>query len=343
MKKILVSMMAVAALVSCSKSDQGQDDPAAGRHEIMAGATTLTVDAATRTPINGAIPATGLKARVPVSDKDGIYNAEWQSKAGYMEFSTANTAVGFVDENGDAAAKFYPTLETASIYLCGLYPHDAWTIDATEGKTATCIFTGKEDVMAAPQQTTTKADSPNSFKTLDFQHLLTQLRIQFKAQNDEAANAWGEIASLKLLGKNGQPIGNKVTVNLKDGTSTGFAKDASGDLKFYQMSAKDKGTDAEYSQTGMTTTAAYKAYTLCPSVTADGAATAEYQLVITAAGGAFETVNLNLKADNSADYDQDTAGKAFDIILVFQATEIKAQAKIAAWTDMGTTEVPVGE
>lgn len=205
-------------------------------------------------------------------------------------------------KTGDAAAKFYPTLETASIYLCGLYPHDAWTIDATEGKTATCIFTGKEDVMAAPQQTTTKADSPNSFKTLDFQHLLTQLRIQFKAQNDEAANAWGEIASLKLLDKDGQPIGNKVTVNLKDGTSTGFAKDASGDLKFYQMSAKDKGTDAEYSQTGMTTTAAYKAYTLCPSVTADGAATAEYQLVITAAGGASETVNLNLKADNSADY-----------------------------------------
>ena len=133
-----------------------------------------------------------------------------------------------------------------------------------------------------------------------------------------------------------------MTVNLTKGTATFSPK---GTLNFYQMVNKDQGTDNPYVPTEVPTNGeTYKAYTLCPSVVADGTSAAEYQLKITSVGGATETVNINLKAkDNSEDFNENTAGKAFDIILLFQATEIKAMATITPWEDMGSTEVPVGE
>lgn len=339
MKKILVMMMAVTALVGCSKDDQKNEDPIGSNKEIMVGATTLSVDAISRAPIN-TIPEEGLLARVPVSNKDGVYKSEWQENEGYMKFMKANTITRFTDVSGATETpKFYPTSDE-SIYLCGLYPANNWVIDESEGTTATYTFTGKEDVMAAQQVTTSKADAPNNFKTLNFAHLLTQLRIQFKAVSETAAEAWGDIIKLELLDKEGAAITNQVTVNLKEGTAT-FEK-GTETLTFYQMTGKDKGNDTPYAATGMTRDAVYKAYILCPSVTADGTEKAEYQLKITSAGGATETVNISLKNSNSSEYNGYTAGKAFDIILSFQATEIKAMATITPWTDMGTTEVPVG-
>lgn len=340
MKKILLSVMLAAALASCTKEENGKNP--AGDFEIMAGATALSVDAVTKAPIN-TIPTVGLLARVPVSETSGDYTAEWQSNAGYMKFTVASSATGFTDNAGTAAPKFYPAEENKTIYLCGLYPSDGWTV----GTNATLNFDGKTDVMAAKEVSTTKADAAtSSFETLAFQHLLTQLRIQFVAPDANAANAWGSILSLELLDADGDAIGNKVTVDLKAGTGTFAAGDAAFGL--YKMTGKEQFTDNAYSATTVTTTQAYVAYVLAPSVTATGpsgqVSTPEYKLKITSAGGATETVDINLKAaDNNTDYADYTAGKAFDIVLSFRATEIKAMATIATWTDMGTTEVPVGE
>ena len=330
--------MLAAALASCTKEENGKNP--AGDFEIMAGATALSVDAVTKAPIN-TIPADGLLARVPVSGTPDNYTAEWQSNAGYMKFTAASTATGFADDEGATAPKFYPAEEDKTIYLCGLYPSEGWTVGTTN---ATLNFDGKTDVMAAKEVSTTKAEAAtSSFKTLAFQHLLTQLRIQFVAPDANAANAWGSISSLELLDASGNAIGNKVTVDLKAGTGTFAAGDAS--FGFYKMTGEDQFTDNAYSATTVTTTQAYVAYVLAPSLTANGTANvAEYKLKITSAGGATETVDINLKAtDNSTDYADYTAGKAFDIVLSFRATEIKAMATIATWTDMGTTEVPVGE
>lgn len=340
MKKIFVTMMAVATLVGCSKDDP-KNEGLTGNKEIMAGATTLSVDVTSRSPIN-EIPAKGLIARVPISSSNGIYKEEWQVNPGYIKFMEANKATSFSDESGNDAPKFYPANESTPIYLCGLLPSEGWTIDQVEGKTATRTFSGCEDVMVAPQVSTQKTDASGSFKTLAFKHLLTQLRIKFKAVNPTAAEAWGQISKLALLDKAGTPIANEVTVNLTKGTATFSPK---GTLNFYQMVNKDQGTDNPYVPTEVPTNGeTYKAYTLCPSVVADGTSAAEYQLKITSVGGATETVNINLKAkDNSEDFNENTAGKAFDIILLFQATEIKAMATITPWEDMGSTEVPVGE
>lgn len=335
MKKILLSMMAVAALASCSQDEQV--NITTGENEIVAGATTLSVDASTKAPVN-SIPAEGLLARVPVSSTPGDYTAEWQNNAGYMKFMRASEATSFCDDNGDVTPKFYPA-DNSIIYLCGLYPHDAW---GTINTSATASIDGKTDLMFAPQVTTTKDDAPSSFKTLAFAHLLTQLRIQFQAADQDAANAWGNISGLELLDKDGAALNKKVTVTLSNGTPA-FAT-GTGTLSFYQCTSKTDFTENEYAAKAPTTAATYVAYILCPPVIADGATTAEYKLKITSAGGATETVDINLKdTGNTNNFNDSTAGSAFDILLNFKATEIKAQATITRWQDKGQTEVPVGE
>ena len=327
-------MMAVAALASCSQDEQV--NISTGENEIVAGATTLSVDATTKAPVN-TIPTAGLLARVPVSETSGNYTTEWQTNPGYMKFTATSTPTSFCNDAGVEAPKFYPA--EGDIYLCGLYPHNAW---GPVTATASASIDGKTDLMAAAQVTTTKDDSPSAFKTLAFGHLLTQLRIQFQAESEDAANAWGNIASLELLDKSGAALNKQVTVTLANGTAT-FAA-GTGTLGFYKCSNKTTFTDDAYASTGLSTTATYVAYILCPPVTADGAATAEYKLKITSAGSAEETVDINLKdTGNTADFSGDTKGAAFDILLNFKATEIKAMASITPWVDKGQTEVPVGE
>ena len=327
-------MMAVAALASCSQDEQV--NISTGENEIVAGATTLSVDAATKAPVN-SIPAAGLLARVPVSQTDGNYATEWQTNEGYMKFMAADQATSFCNSTGTKAPKFYPA--DGNIYLCGLYPEQGW---GTLSTTATATINGNNDLMAAAQVTTTKDDAPDNFKTLTFKHLLTQLRIQFQAADQAAVDAWGNITSLKLLKSDGStPIESQATVTLKDGTAT-FS--GSGTVNFFQATSKTAFTDDVYAAKAPTTTATYVAYILCPPVTGDGTEAAEYKLKITSAGGAEETVDINLKdTGNTADFSGDTKGAAFDILLNFKATEIKAMATITPWVDKGQTEVPVGE
>ncbi len=326
-------MMAVAALASCSQDEQV--NISTGENEIVAGATTLSVDAATKAPVN-SIPAAGLLARVPVSQTDGNYATEWQTNEGYMKFMAADQATSFCNSTGTKAPKFYPA--DGNIYLCGLYPEQGW---GTLSTTATATINGNNDLMAAAQVTTTKDDAPDNFKTLTFKHLLTQLRIQFQAADQAAVDAWGNITSLKLLKSDGStPIESQATVTLKDGTAT-FS--GSGTVNFFQATSKTAFTDDVYAAKAPTTTATYVAYILCPSTTGDGSTGAEYQLEITSAGGAKEVVALDLMEDTDTHFTGPTAGNAFDILLNFKATEIKAMASITPWVDKGQTEVPVGE
>ena len=339
MKKILFTVLAAAALVGCTKENSGVTY---ADNEILASATTLSVDAITKAPVDG-YGNTGFIAYVPASDKDGDYTTPYQTEHKWMKFTDDATEVGFVEQNGPtAASKFYPSNVATPIYLCGLYPATGW---GTPGTTSTFTFTGKEDVMAAAQVATTKADASSQYKTLKFEHQLTQIRIQFKAVDDAAVEAWGNISGLELLSKDGDKLANVATVTLANG-KTAFS--GNGGVSFYKMTGENF-TDDAFASIALTKTATNVAYVMCAPVTADAATSnsAEYQLKISAEGGAVETVGINLKASgddgNGADFGEDTAGAAFDVVLEFHGTEIKAIASIAAWEDKGTTVVPVGE
>lgn len=332
-------MMAVAALASCSQDEQV--NISTGENEIVAGATTLSVDATTKAPVN-SIPAGGLLARVPVSETSGNYSDEWQTNAGYMKFTAESTETSFCDQTGtNVTPKFYPSDGNKNIYLCGLYPAATWSI--TTG-TATFNLTGKDDIMAAKQASTTKASS-STLPTLAFEHKLTLLRIKFKAEQQTDADAWGGIETLELLNKDGKALGTQVSINLVSGDAS--FDTGTGSLEFYKYDGSAYSETDKYTNTKPTVNddGVYVAYILCPPVVATAdPESAEYQLKITAEGGASDTVNINLKdTGNTTDFDENTVGSAFDILLNFKATEIKAQATITAWKEGGTTEVPVGE
>lgn len=334
MKKILFTVLAAAALVGCTKENSGVTY---ADNEILASATTLSVDAITKAPVEGY--GTGFLARVPISQTDGDYTTEYGTAA-FMKFTDATNAVGFVSSDGSAsAAKFYPA--NGSVYLCGLFPATTWTMNGTK---ASFTFNGSHDVMAAPQVTSTKADAPDSYKTLAFKHLLTQITVKFNAETEEDAKAWGNITGLELLSaENGEvKLANQAIVTLKDGTAEFTGTAGTG---FYAVTGGTTYSDTEYSSTAIPVdNATAVAYTMCAPVKADGNTGAEYKLKITSASNATEIVDINLKqSGNSADFVDSTAGYSFNIELTFKATEIKAIATITPWKDGGTTTVTVGE
>ena len=255
-----------------------------------------------------------------------------------MKFTDERNAVGFVSSNGStSAAKFYPA--NGSVYLCGLFPATTWTMNGTK---ASFTFNGSQDVMAAQQVTSTKADAPNSYQTLTFEHLLTQITVKFNAETEDDAKAWGNIESLELLSSDESKLANQATVTLKDGTADFAGTAGTG---FYAVTGGTTYSDTEYSSTAIpVNNATAVAYTMCAPVVADGNTGAEYKLKITSASNATETVDINLKqSGNSADFVDSTAGYSFYIELTFKATEIKAIATITPWENGGTTTVTVGE
>lgn len=332
MKKFLIPVLAAAALVGCTKENHGVTY---ADNEILASATTLSVDAVTKAPVNGY--GSGFLARVPISQTDGDYTTEY-GNAAYMKFADVTNAVGFVGSDGStSAAKFYPA--TGNVYLCGLYPAQTWTLNGTK---ASYTFNGSQDVMAAAQVASTKADAPDSYKTLVFNHLLTQITVKFKAETAEDAKAWGDIATLELLSSDGGKLANVAEVTLKTGAATCTGNSGTG---FYAVTGGTTYSDTQYAATAIPVSdASAVAYTMCAPVDADGSTAAEYKLKITSASGADETVDINLKAsDNTADFDGTTAGTSFNVELTFKSTEIKALATITPWKTGGTTTVTVGE
>ena len=147
----------------------------------------------------------------------------------------------------------YPKAEdqnAKTVYFVGFHPQStSWTA-SNENQSATFTFTGKEDVMFAPQisgaYNTAFDDSPQFY----FYHLLTWLRIEMVADKDEndilkkeaIAEAWGKIKEL-TISSNSQvtvnSLGNGLVNNLTfggetnmnfyhTGTDTSFPKDAEG-------------------------------------------------------------------------------------------------------------------
>lgn len=109
----------------------------------------------------------------------------------------------------------YPKNDNTPVYFVGFHPKsDAWTL-LDGDNSASYTFTGKEDVMFAPQISGAYDTAYENSPTFYFRHLLTWLRIEMIADMDEedvenrkaVAEAWGEIVSMTISSK------NQVTVN----------------------------------------------------------------------------------------------------------------------------------
>lgn len=337
MKKLLVSLLAVAAMASCSKSETesaAAPETNSDLVEILVKSTSRSID--TRAPFEGTISGDNqLTARVIASATSANYSTPY--KDGKMTFAdNGTTQVGFSDK------AYYP-VDGSTLYLCGLYPADNWQ-NVTE--TAVYTFDGKTDIMAAAEVSSSKSEAQGgTYPTLAFKHLLTKLVIKAKAEDDAAIKAWGKITEITLKQAGSSLPYNMATVTLAGGTAAkGAFSNTQEAFAFYTMTGETYNEDAFTGQAvDLTTDGAKVAYSLVAPVTATG--TGDFKLKIKTQRG-MEAVQENevtvgLQKTEGGAFEGDTQGKSFEITLTFKATEIQAKATVAAWEEGGSASADI--
>ncbi|MDL2265260.1 fimbrillin family protein [Parabacteroides sp. OttesenSCG-928-G07] len=284
----------------------------------------------TKAPYSDTIPSTDspLRARVLASKTSGSY-ANLHAD-GTMTF--VNSEKTPYDTEDFWGKNFYE-LDGSSLYFCGLYPAVGWSESPTT--TASFTFTGKEDVMFAPQKTSsiTQATQGPEFT---FNHLLTRLNITLFSENEGMLSSWGEITDLALIN-----TPNKVTVSLGETDIETMTPVYSGDTIVSAHLVSDDTPISDYS-TGISIALAEdeptaQAYILAASVNATNSSP-EYSLYIKTSNGSERTIPLNLKTDSDVDFEGSTRGRLFNVSLNFQGDEINVEVAntdditIGKWT-----------
>ena len=107
-------------------------------------------------------------------------------------------------------AAIYNKSTKPTVYFVAFSPMsqgaEKWS--TTDGTSATYVFSGNDDVMFAPQVEGTYAQDYSKSPLLHFRHLLTWLRLEFKAESKEVSDSWGEIKSMTIRSS------KTVTINL---------------------------------------------------------------------------------------------------------------------------------
>lgn len=359
MRKRFLPLLALVALASCTQNDMDLKE-SNDRVPIMAGANALSVDASTvtRAPFEETIGAdNNLTAMVLTSKTSNSYVQTYAK--GCMTFADETTAVGYITDNATtpppavafSGDSYYPA-NGDKLYFSALYPADTkWSVAVTD---ASYTFDGCTDVMAAAEVSGDKTAhaatvapdpvTPSTIPAFTFNHVLTKLNLRFKAEDEVAIAAWGDISKIELIKAGNTTVNTKVTVTLLDGSAVTASAFSTGapTFKCYGLTEVDATlpatgkiktyTDTEYAaQTyKLTTTSTYQAYTLAAPIVADGDADYTFKIYASKAKDEFAVVPVDLKKSGTA-YTGDTQGKAFDITLLFKAATITATAAVTGW------------
>lgn len=357
MKKSILSLLAVAAMVSCTQNDmdlKGSDEQV----EIKLKSTALSIDAAvSRAPFEGAISSSNkLEAKVLKASTTGDYSTPYEGIIEFEDVSTATATYGFADP------QYYPVNPSTSVFLVGLYPQTAnWALSASGNGLYDVTVKGNEDLMVAKQVETKKLDVvvtaptvPN-YPVLDFKHLLTKLEVKVVAKDAASQTAWGKIKQITLTQAGGNGIKNTITANLVSGAPL-INSTTVADFPFYVVdaSATPKYTETKLNATdyvaGITlpvaadpTDPAASAENVAYSLIAPFEATSTKNVVLKViseesdVNGYLAKVDLNLVAGNDGSVAA-MQGKSITITLTFVGTQILAKAKVADWVDGGSAD-----
>ncbi len=347
MKKLIFSLLAVAAMASCSKSEL--TERSADKDAIKLKSEVLTVGQS-KAPFDGITATQSLTARVIASTASGAFDPTaatlWHD--GNMVFvdGSNTTPVGY------NPSKAYPS-DGSSVYLCGLYPDDAnWTNFSTSSgtvrTTAELEFDGKTDVMIAAQVETKKADvlaTTPVYQTLTFNHMLTKLVIRAKAKSAEAITNFGAITDITLTKAKAVAPNNTMNATINTGVAAPSAfsnPSAITAFPFYTIDATAGATDTAFAAQnvalvvvdGTTVTETPKiAYSMVAPIIATG--TEDYELLVkTKENTTGFAVKVNLKDAAGNAFTGSTQGKAFVITLEFESTPIVALGTVTSWDEV---------
>lgn len=354
MKKSFFIIMAAVALASCSENE-GNAPVVNNDATILLRSTTLNAGATTRTPFIGAIGATNkLTALVPSSATQGNYTT--MHADGTMTFNGSGAAGYDLSTLDDIAKAKFPGDD--ALYLFGAYPAANWAI--TSG-TVTATFDGSQDIMAAQEITTNKAEvqaahnGSGSFKMLTFNHLLTKLEVRFKSAGANATAAAGYIKSVELVGVKDpktDPLEENDTPTLPLGitytpaTNTPVFGSEAAAVPFYGLTANSEGvktyTDVAYTgkQYTLTTSPVYQAYSIVTPVTAkETMGDNEYFIKVVTELKGEKILSVDLKKVDGSPFTGTTAGYSFVITVLYSIDDINVEAVVTDWIEAGETVV----
>ena len=215
----------------------------------------------------------------------------------------------------------------------GLHPQEGWATENNDGKVAVFAFDGSQDVMFASKQTGTYAETNDIANVLElnFQHLLTWLKIKIKAESEMVAKSWGKVVEMKISSK------NRVSVDLTKNYSFEECVSFSGDD---WLPLRAVGTDGVFPSADgfdLTNTERYseEAYVLCQPVMATnedmGKPTAEYSLYIRTERREV-VLPIDLRRNENDGFDGSTRARHFTLNLNFMVGNIVTlQAEVADW------------
>lgn len=229
---------------------------------------------------------------------------------------------------------YYNATDRQTINFVALHPQSGWSITSPY-TSASLEFNGSQDVMFAPQTRGSYNNVPRPH--LGFKHLLTLLKVSFKAESEAVAAAWGPIRKMTVTGQNGISIDLSRTF---DESCVTFSGDEEGVIPFY---LKDSDTEFPGNEEGysLTETMTEAAYVICRPVDAVyrdmfGSGTVpEYTIDIESQHRSI-SIPIDLMKSDSEYYEGSTMGYMFKINLTFMmGNTVAVSANINDWQTGG--------
>lgn len=291
MKTLVFSMLAMAAMVSCtSESDPIIDGPDAAKVEIKATAGILKVE--TKAPVTG-----NALTGVQILRKDGAdATGTWETTPIGVDIVNASTNI-FASN-----PQYYMLNKAKNAYFIGFYP--AGTV--AENTVTFGTMTGKEDVLLS---SLVEAGNKSAIKvaTFDFQHKLTLLKFTFIQGTGYPA---GDV--VKSVTVKGAEL--PASINLSDGTITYTTSNATAGIPAFTSKSYNI---IEGEGTGISDE---DALMIEPDK--------DLSLEIVTNNGTFTVGKIKI-GDNEGN--KTVPGSQYNVKLTFTATSINAIATIASW------------
>lgn len=310
MKKLILSLAAVAALASCSQ-EEGNNVPG-----IAQNGTPIAVNAGIETSVVTKAPVTDTKFTDGASDLFRLVAYANTTQSAPTDFTTpyfSNSGKGDVNVNSKQGsdskyqllpdpAQYYPSNGNYLYFYAFAPGGNGWTFtpDAS-APTATITIDGTQDIMwASDTKGIKKMQGTQDQPALNFTHKLMQ--VTFKAQADASFTGSDKVTKLTIKG-----IGKTVTLN----PITGDVTFGSEDLVAY---SDETGVAIETDPVNIAPSVMFKP---TQKIALD---------IVTANGNTYQGVEVDFGTT-----EPNKAGYSYEVTLNFKQTMIVPTASITEW------------
>ncbi len=317
MKRILLSLLTLAALASCSKEPAPTPAAGDGIIRVVAGVAATRAVADASTGLTGAsfIVVEG-GATAPASFAGGTaYTGDVAAASGEVTFTSANVPAYNLDDANAWFAAYAPGGALASDAI-------EWPID------------GRTDIMVTDAVWNAGKRSAPVSTGLNFNHRLSQVEVVCRAESGTAASAvrsvWGEITKIEFVG---------APVTMKYDLSATPAVSVSGSADFALLADYDGTAFTPVAIPEDDNTTACAVAMLAPVA---ASAAESFRLKVTTSGAAAATpvpITVEIPVSLGGSAEPMTAGRKHTVTLSFKAEEKLigvAATAVEEWSGGGT-------